>query len=60
MFNTINFSLPITDPANSTVRVTPLSAYFCPSDNMARTWTADSGYTLFAFGHTIFFSRSHL
>ena len=31
LFNAVNFSLPITDPASSTVRVASLSVFLCPS-----------------------------
>ncbi len=55
LYNGINFSIPITDRTQATVRTTPISVYFCPSDRMPKTWTADSGSTLFAFGRTIFF-----
>ena len=57
LYNGINFSLPINDPAQATVRVTSLGVYLCPSDRMPKTWTADAGVTSFAFGHTLFVSH---
>jgi prepilin-type N-terminal cleavage/methylation domain-containing protein/prepilin-type processing-associated H-X9-DG protein len=44
VFDAINFSLTIQHPGNLTVRPTPLSVFLCPSDQMARTWTAQFGF----------------
>lgn len=45
MFNQIRFDTKISDPSQVTVCSTPLSVFFCPSDNMAPTWMATSGET---------------
>ncbi len=50
LFNGINFVTPIPDPSNLTCRTTPIAGFFCPSDNMPRTWTADSGEAFFNRG----------
>jgi len=40
LFNKLNLNLPITDPVNTPLIVTPLSAYTCPTDTSpARTFT---------------------
>lgn len=41
--NSIQYHLPIQDPANLTVRTMPVGTYLCPSDKMPRTWTAKNG-----------------
>jgi len=50
----INFNRPIEDPVNSTVRITPINSYLCPSDSTPQTWTAKkydtSGSTLVTIG----------
>jgi prepilin-type N-terminal cleavage/methylation domain-containing protein/prepilin-type processing-associated H-X9-DG protein len=41
----IRFGEPIQAAVNSTVRVTPLDVFLCPSDEMPRIWTAGTGIT---------------
>jgi len=43
LFNQIRFEMPMHVPQQHTVRTTPLSIYFCPSDSMHRTWAASDG-----------------
>ena len=50
VFNGINFLTTIPDASNSTCRTTPLANFFCPSDNMPRTWTANGGEAYFNRG----------
>jgi prepilin-type processing-associated H-X9-DG protein len=38
--NTINFNLPIEDPANAAPRIAPLEVVLCPSDTVQPTWPA--------------------
>ncbi len=40
LFNSINFSLPIEEPANGTVRLVGIQAFLCPSDTVKPIWTA--------------------
>lgn len=44
LYNTLNFSLPMTDPAHANARTTTLPIYRCPSDVGPQVWTiTDSG-----------------
>lgn len=43
VFNQINFSLPIQDRANDTIRIQPIDMYLCPSDDMPKKWTTTEG-----------------
>ncbi len=43
LYNTIDFELPITDPANDLARVAALSSYRCPSDVGGDTFVLESG-----------------
>lgn len=46
LYSSINFSLPMIDPAHATHRVRPLSVFRCPSDVGPNVWTIlDSGGT---------------
>ncbi len=46
LYNKLNFSLPVTDASNATIRTTTLPAYRCPSDIGDLVWTiTDSGGT---------------
>src|SRR5262245_13913856 len=38
--NNIRFEVPLHQPGHLTVRTTPLSVFFCPSDSMPHQWTA--------------------
>jgi prepilin-type N-terminal cleavage/methylation domain-containing protein/prepilin-type processing-associated H-X9-DG protein len=38
--STINFNLPIEDPANATPRIAPLPVYLCASDSLQPIWPA--------------------
>jgi prepilin-type processing-associated H-X9-DG protein len=49
----IRFEAPLQDPDWATVRQTPLSIFFCPSDTMPRTWTATNS-TMLKIGNHIF------
>jgi prepilin-type N-terminal cleavage/methylation domain-containing protein/prepilin-type processing-associated H-X9-DG protein len=51
--NALNFNLPIQAPGNLTARLTPLSVYLCPADNMPRTWTASWGLVAVIRGRVI-------
>ncbi|MFO0907636.1 MAG: DUF1559 domain-containing protein [Isosphaeraceae bacterium] len=44
LFDSVNFTRPISDPPNSTARVTTLATYLCPSDSMPPNWTATFGF----------------
>jgi hypothetical protein len=45
VYNAINFQMIISDPAQQTVRTTPIGVYFCPSDTvMPHVWTASYGF----------------
>jgi prepilin-type N-terminal cleavage/methylation domain-containing protein/prepilin-type processing-associated H-X9-DG protein len=52
LFNQVDFSRQINDPVNMTVRLTQLGTFFCPSDDMPRTWLATSG-TVVVFHDTL-------
>jgi prepilin-type N-terminal cleavage/methylation domain-containing protein/prepilin-type processing-associated H-X9-DG protein len=39
LYNELNFSVVIEDPANQTARIRPVKSYLCPSDDMAAVWT---------------------
>lgn len=45
VFNQIRFDVKISDASQITACSTPLSVFFCPSDNMAHAWMASSGET---------------
>jgi prepilin-type processing-associated H-X9-DG protein/prepilin-type N-terminal cleavage/methylation domain-containing protein len=42
LYSTIRFDQPIESAVNATARVTPLSIYTCPSDNINQTWTTST------------------
>jgi prepilin-type N-terminal cleavage/methylation domain-containing protein/prepilin-type processing-associated H-X9-DG protein len=41
--NNLRFELPLSLPAQSTVRTASMSVFLCPGDSMPRTWTASDG-----------------
>ena len=43
LFQSINFERPISEAPNATARVSRLSMYLCPSDNIAPTWKPSNG-----------------
>ena len=43
--NNIRYETALPDPTVSTARLANLSVFFCPSDNMPRSWTATNGET---------------
>jgi prepilin-type N-terminal cleavage/methylation domain-containing protein/prepilin-type processing-associated H-X9-DG protein len=46
----IRFETALPDPSISTARLTPLNVFFCPSDNMPRSWTATDSETWLYMG----------
>jgi prepilin-type processing-associated H-X9-DG protein len=48
--NNLSFETFMQVPAQSTVRTTPLSVFFCPADEMALRWTATNSETWFYMG----------
>jgi prepilin-type N-terminal cleavage/methylation domain-containing protein/prepilin-type processing-associated H-X9-DG protein len=51
LYNQICFNLSVQHPVNSTARLTSLSVFLCPSDNMALRWTANNAETWIYGGH---------
>jgi prepilin-type N-terminal cleavage/methylation domain-containing protein/prepilin-type processing-associated H-X9-DG protein len=43
IYNEIDFRQKIQDPTQATIRLTLISTYLCPSDNMPSSWTASAG-----------------
>jgi prepilin-type processing-associated H-X9-DG protein/prepilin-type N-terminal cleavage/methylation domain-containing protein len=48
--NQLQFEIPMYLPAQATARTSPLSVFLCPSDTMARRWTASDSETWFFMG----------
>ncbi len=48
--STIRFETALPDPSMSTARLATLNVFFCPSDNMPRSWTATNGETWLYMG----------
>ncbi len=50
LYNLIHFDAPLQIPAQSTAALTPLKVFFCPSDQMPRTYTATNSETWMYMG----------
>jgi prepilin-type N-terminal cleavage/methylation domain-containing protein/prepilin-type processing-associated H-X9-DG protein len=53
VYDAVNFTAPIQDPGQATVRATTLSLFHCPSDQMPTSWTATYKFVRQFNGRTI-------
>ena len=57
LHDNIVFEAPLQSPGMATARLTPLSVFLCPSDNMPLRWTATDSETWMYFGQQIYSSE---